>query len=465
MKSKGVVIGAILLAALVVVFVVAQRNPIGGLFLILGLVLAAPIAIAWLRGALDPLESINFFLPLYAYVYLVKPLARIRAGQPFWFGEENLDIAIGVAILGILVFYLGYYTRLGTDLARRLPVLRGEVSSPRLRRCAWTFILIGAFGLWYYMQISGGWREFWSKPHGYGGRPELSTAYITQLPELMVVGFFLILYDTLAERRVNLSRLSRIAIASLGGVGIYAILWSRRTLIAWTLITAFILIPLKRGRRPGLVPITLFALGLYLAITLALAYRPYLHLGVEEEEMVVDMAATSSKTLSQAGDEFDSFLAVVSLYPRYIDYDYFLIYRRIPLHPIPKLLWPAKPPLFVSSWDDFLYQSGITVGSSESLLGDLYIQLGTLGVILGMLTLGVFWKALYAYLQRSPSNGLAQLVYAVTIGNVPSIVMQSTISAFWKWIPFMVPGIIAAYWFASRRPTTTSLRTPVGYAG
>src|SRR2546427_3657788 len=32
------------------------------------------------------------------------------------------------------------------------------------------------------------------------------------------------------------------------------------------------------------------------------------------------------------------------------------IYARIPLHPIPRLLWPDKPPLFVSSWDAFLYQ-------------------------------------------------------------------------------------------------------------
>ena len=39
---------------------------------------------------------------------------------------------------------------------------------------------------------------------------------------------------------------------------------------------------------------------------------------------------------------------------------------------------------------------------------------------------------------------------AVAIGNVPSYVMQSPISAFWKWFPLIVPGVVFAYWLASR---------------
>jgi hypothetical protein len=144
-------------------------------------------------------------------------------------------------------------------------------------------------------------------------------------------------------------------------------------------------------------------------------------------------------------------LSIVTLYPTHLGYDYFQIYLRIFLHPIPRLIWPNKPALFVSSWDDFLLQSGIEEGASESLLGDLYIQCGIFGVLLGMFVSGVLWRTLYAYLQRAPTNGFMQLLYATSLGNTPSFVMQSAISAFWKWMPFMIPAIIIAYRLSRRR--------------
>jgi len=419
---------------------------------VLGALLVAPVLIAAVRGAFFPLEAIYFWLPLFAYVYLVKPTVRLLSEDQFAAGEHDLNWAMTVAIVGLLAFYMGYYSKLGTKMADHVPAMTGEVSSDRLRVVAWTFIAIGAAGLWAYMETSGGWREFWSKPHGLGGKTEHTTAYLYQLPELMIVGFFLIVYDAMTGPRLDLAAVGRVLFASIGGIGVYSILWSRRTFILWTMITVFILYFLRKSKFPNIMTILLFATLVFAAVVAALAYRPYLHLGSSAEELasVAPLEHTVS-TASQEGDEFDSFLAIVDLYPEYISYDYFSIYARIPLHPIPRFLWPDKPPLYVSSWDAFLFQSRITWGASESLLGDLYIQMGILGVFIGMVVSGVLWRFFFAYLQKAPSSGFMQLFYAVAIGNVPTYIAQSAISAFWKWMPLIMPSVVFAYWVVRKK--------------
>ncbi|MBI3318634.1 MAG: hypothetical protein HYZ90_05780, partial [Candidatus Omnitrophica bacterium] len=282
MNTKILFICGILLSALVgALWLVHLESSVTWQLLALGLLLLAPLAGSALRGAFDPIESIYFFLPLYGYLYLAKPLIRMTRGEEFIFGEQNFEWAMWVSILGLAAFYLGYYSKIGSAISRRLPLMEREVSGRRLRQCAWGFILTGAAGLWAYMQASGGWREFWSLPHGYGGKTEASTAYIYQLPELMVAGFFVIARDVIAGKRLGPASLLRLAVASIGGVLIYAVLWSRRTMIAWALITVTILVALRAGKKARLTVIALFWLILFACISLALAYRPYLHLGVE----------------------------------------------------------------------------------------------------------------------------------------------------------------------------------------
>lgn len=455
MNGKIFLLGLIAFLSLAVVVAVTFHDEPGllGLFLLFGLLLFAPVLLTSAQGGINIAESIYFFLPLYAYLYLLKPLARVLQGELFIFGAENLEWAVCVSIFGLLLFYVGYYGRLGFIIARRIPLMKEEVSPSRLRTLAWILIAIGATGLGIYMGHSGGWREFWSKPHGYGGKVEGLTAYVYQLPELMVVGFFLIVHDAIAHGRLNFPVILRIAAASLGGCIVYAILWTRRTMISWEMITIATLLFLKREGRVGLTKIALAWGALFIAISLALAYRPYLHLeaGPEEDE-IVDIKGTALKTLGNTGDEFDSFLAILSLYPDSLDYDHFSIYGRIFIHPIPRIVWPDKPPLFVSSWDDFLFQSGIDEGASEGLLGDFYIQWGLFGIAIGMFFVGVIWRTLFEYLRRAPRFGFVQLVYAIAVGNTPSLIMQSGVSAFWKWFPFIIPFTVIAYRLARKSP-------------
>ena len=126
----------------------------------------------------------------------------------------------------------------------------------------------------------------------------------------MIVGFFLIVYDAMTQPRLDSAAWARILFASIGGIGIYSILWSRRTFILWAMITVFILYFLRKRKFPNLMTILLFATLVFAAVVVALAYRPYLHLGSSAEELAsVDPLDHTVSTASQEGDEFDSFFS------------------------------------------------------------------------------------------------------------------------------------------------------------
>src|SRR3989441_5105528 len=166
---------------------------------------------------------------------------------------------------------MGYYLKAGTKMADFCPAMTDEVSSDRLRVLAWTFIAIGAVGLWAYMETSGGWREFWSKPHGLGGKTEHTTAYLYQLPELMVVGFFLIVYDAMTQPRIDSAAWARILFASIGGIRGYTPFWGPRHFILWTMITVFFLYFLTQKKISNIMTILLFVTLVFGAVVAALA--------------------------------------------------------------------------------------------------------------------------------------------------------------------------------------------------
>jgi len=392
----------------------------------------------------DYLEPVYIFSVTYWYLYFGKPVIRIAQGQDFIYGGENVLLACSIAAVGLLCFYVGYYSRVSRHLAALFPLMSHPSDSARVRRCALAFVALGSTALWVYMSSSGGWRQFWSKPHGYGGVAGFSS-YISQASELMLVGFYLMYMDSVAAKK-NWQTFLLSALVAVPGVLVYSVLWSRRTNIIWVSIVIYVVLHLRRARRPTLCSLGILVVFIACSVLLALAVRPHLHLSATTADFQSISFLDSTRNLSQRGDEFDSYLAVISLYPLEIEYDYFGLLLHMPLHPIPRALWPDKPPLFTPSWDTFLFASGIAPGASESILGELYMQWGTGAVLGGMFVCGILWRGFYDYLRRCPRAPFMQLFYAVALGNFASFIAQGSVSAITKWLPFTLPGVVIGYW-------------------
>jgi len=457
--------GAIVLLCLVALsltLVSREPGPIG-LLLVSGLLLLIPFLAAFFRGEFDPFEPVYLWAALYGYIYVFKPAGRIVSGAGFTYSAASLDKALAISIFGLLVFYVSYYSAAGRNLARHLPVMRGYMDARKLRGCGWFFVLLGAAGLWEYMSISGGWRVFWSKPHGFGGRIDLTTAYVYQLPEFMIAGFFILCQERFSRGLLRLRDIIVLFVASLGGVGIYSVIWGRRTFIAWVALTLPMLYYFGKRQRPRVT--TLMAMGtvLFAIMLLVPIYRSYWHLGANFDEMLA-LNPTEVATVSALGqgDEFDTYLAEVGLVPDSIEYDYFFVYSDVFFHWIPRSIWKDKPAVLNRHFAEFLGKSRIGAGSAESILGDFWAQLGWIGVVIGMLASGILWRAFYEYYRGSPQNLLAHLLYAVALPNMFSYIAQAPWNAFWKWLPILLPSAVFAFWYARAK---APLRVATGRIG
>jgi len=424
------------------------------IFLVFAILLAAPIIISIALKKFDPLAPIMLWIAMYGFLYFARPIALISKNETFTLGNEFLNRALLIAILGLICFYLGYYWDIGTRIAKHIPVIKKEISTRKLILTAFVFIAIGFWGLNDYIQTSGGWLKFWSKPHGYGGLAINTTAYIYQLPELMVSGFFLVFAALIYKkfcRKMKFFTIKNTLIliaASIGGVGIYTILWASRTMYSWVLIFMVTIYFLIKQTRPRLKTLIIMILVLYFVVALVPTTRAFLYLGSNMtfskffENYLRDVLLKPFG--GGASDEFNVYLAETALVPEIVPYDYFNLYLRLIVHPIPRLLWPTKPAFLNSQWDNLISKMNIYIGSSETMLGDFYAQWGITAVIIGTIFSGIFWRTIYEYVSQNKGNFSVAVIYAVMLPNMITYLAQMPTIAILKWLPYILPSTIIA---------------------
>lgn len=420
------------------------------IMVLFGFVAFIPFFIALAKKTFNPFEPIYLWILIYCFLYLANPFIQILNGDAFAAGDKYLNTALLLAIIGLICFYTGYYSNLGKKIASRIPVIKNEIYSKKMFYIAWAFIAIGFLAFHYYVQISGGWLIFWQKPHGSGGLAAKTTAYIYQLPELMIIGFILIYEIFIHKIIVEKKRLKAINVvnlitAGIGGVGIYTILMGSRAYIFWLIITLIILYFLKKQSLPKPKTLLTLILLLFLIINAVPIYRSNIYIGSNFSKFINNISFKKIYiNLFNPTNEFNSYLAEVTLVPDSIPYNYFSLYFKTLAHPIPRFIWPNKSTLLNPNWDDFLSKSGVGGGSAETMLGDFYSQLGILSIIIGTFLSGILWKIFYAYLKKTPTNRSVILIYAIILPNMLTYLAQSPLIAFLKWLPYMIPATIIA---------------------
>src|SRR5262249_4784241 len=391
----------------------AESLTISALF-ILFLLLGAPFLGALLKGCLDPVEPIYLWVIVFGGLYFFKPLYYSLFNVTHYFSEETLQYGIAVAYLGLSAFYLGYYLPFGRTIASSLPRFQQPISRSRLRRIAWFFVLIGVFAYGSLIGATGGLGNFLSSPRGFptAFRESVWASYLLT-PVWFILPAFLILYHD------NLTQPGK----------------TRRWLLWVSVGLPFLILLLFRGERKVIYlvlgvlvlrylaakPLSYVKTGIILISTLLLvsvlpAYRG-VHLGSDLQQLetpFLEAVHYGALEGSEGQEELHSYLAVLDLFPDQIDYDYGAEYYALFISWIPRAWWPSKPTLMSPRWEEYLSQSGINSGGATTLLGDLYMVLGLSTVFVGMMCLGVFWKAIYQYYLLSRTNPFQQILLALS---------------------------------------------------
>ncbi|SFC54840.1 hypothetical protein SAMN05421780_106215 [Flexibacter flexilis DSM 6793] len=153
---------------------------------------------------------------------------------------------------------------------------------------------------------------------------------------------------------------------------------------------------------------------------------------------IMDKALARSSN-AEDSNMLDGFMMTLQVYPQHLNYQYGMQHLEILMRPIPRALWPDKPPGgYANKLGLNDNMQGNYVGISESLYGTFYGEGAIIGIILFCILYGYLFAKAFQYADRYSSD----IKYLLK-----GVILAST-------IPLMrggdLPGIIAfvgmSYW-------------------
>ncbi len=433
------------------------------------LILGLLAGLVWLRQR----QTEAYGLPLvaifvFAFLYVVQPLVLLNEGVLDQFvTPEQLIKGLLVPLLMLLCFLAGWAK--GERRGIREPSLQGWDPGTVYR---WGLVT-AALGLTLvvmFTRLSGGVREFYSRPHGMAGAWTDTTAYLYSSPFWILSGTALML---LACSRARRDAWGRVPILLFGGLMLgHVVLMSSRGLLFATASTMLVSLCLAGRVRADVTKAlyTLVAVGL--GVILLVGYRDVLHLGEPTGEAPpLPQALAATLTIDQThlrlritGSEFVYHALAIDTVDGTGKYHLGLnwIYSAT-VHAIPRVLWPDKPYGFETggiTWADIEAHTGVRIagGSAPGIVADIYCQFGMWSVMF-FFAFGWLARRLMDWAQMLTSP-LASVAYVM----LHALSLNTFAQGFGALIvPFLYSLIpVVAYAALTRsRPEPASERTKV----
>ncbi len=153
------------------------------MLIILTILLLAPPLFDLVYGRLDPFEGRNIFLGIYFFSFVAAAVYSLEFHHLFVPAAELnawMATALGLGVLGLLCFYVGYYLPAGPWLAASAPPLRPSWSSRRVALLAAAYIPVGLGARVVLLERAGGVLQYVTRLTSVG-RLEVGSYYLAIL--------------------------------------------------------------------------------------------------------------------------------------------------------------------------------------------------------------------------------------------------------------------------------------------
>lgn len=412
--------------------------------LLLGLL---PVAVLVRNGRLFTMHQlVSLFSVL---VFAVWPFYLILAdGTKLWVltGIRNpyalLFASLKAAFWGILAFQIGYLLPIGRRLASQLPAMRSNWDRRRSRQVIGCLTLIMGTSLLLMWRFVGGASEIMKNPTRLRGA---------------FAGEFYITLGVLVAPVVILIFLAR------------GFQTGKPSLTVWILALVYSIVSLFLGSRSNIVGLWL---GIYLlfvlirrqrslfsilAVTLALVVLGLVGVvGVGEFRRLgggsLDLADyLTSPEMRFGGEntidlflrefgEIEIFAYALKIFPEEMPFLYGRSYLDLFFQIVPRSIWPEKPLPSGFLLGDIIF--GKYVGAPATILGDLYINFGHLGVVVGMIAFGVVCNLLDRWYRLHYDNSGVLALYVFMLTAAFKLVARSFLSTATSIVLFIVPAVL-----------------------
>lgn len=362
------------------------------------------------KGSIDVFKPVYPMVGFYFLLFVVKPSVLILNANPIaQTGAFSLALIYG--FIGIVAFYIGYYAKIGTILARYIPSFKLHWSKKRLLVIIIVFTIIST-GFLFYLSYGIIQKDvLFILMHSLQIQNQylkVGGSYIQLGMSLFVVAFWMLYAYSISSKRVS----KVVLITFFFG----AILISLMSGLRWSVVTLLVVpIILRHYYLQKKVKVRHLILGipmLFFLLTLLNLFRNYGKFGFSMRYFLYIPAVILS-----ALKPFYNFATLIHAIPEKISFQYGLYYIYILITPIPRAIWSQKP---ITSVNIVLTKAVYGVGPSTitetfTMPGSFYFEFHILGIIIGMFIWGVLWKLLYSYLLLHKSNIGVVLIYAVLL--------------------------------------------------
>jgi hypothetical protein len=454
---------SVLIGFLVCLAILAAGPSLRALLLVgIILTLTVPIMLRAMQGHLDFFEPLVLANVALGFMFVGRPIADLLSGQFDHIGYDvrpTFDEALVVALIGSMFMQFGYFSPIGTRMARYIPAPTWRFNPTVLATAAWASLAFGTTLFWMFLQQQGG-IELLLLLLG-GRRPEdnelylQSTGYLYNGPLMWAVTALLFFAAAVITRRHRYY--FYFIIVSAAFLMYYGAQGTRSNLL-YLVVSVPVFWYLWRGRRPR---IWALLVAMVVGFSLLGWLREIRNAGGEEDVVVVLTKALASP-LTEAADiltgpdaeMFDSLANELIVVPDQLPFQHLATVTDIFVRAVPRPLWPDKPleandAVVATLWP--MHYSQSRAGPAFSLIGPFYADSGMPTVMFGMFVVGIVFAMLWRWFQRYSNVVTAQLVYSMALPFV-LILMRGTIpDTLARALFFVVPLLFLSFIVLLRR--------------
>jgi O-antigen polysaccharide polymerase Wzy len=468
MKRRGVVIAAVIAMVAVGLGVTwISTLPTVWLLILLATALSgAPFIVAVVRHQLNSFEPVYLFALSYLVLFAVHPAAALLAsgGAPVFVGyavEPTYVTALAIGAIGAILFYLGYYLPLGRNLGSRLPLPSEQWSQASLTVFVVICVLVSMGALTIFLLTNGGLSVLGAFLNGRSGVTltalRESSGYLYSAPLFLApVGILIVSLSGQRWRGGALLGLLLVALSQVLAFGLGDRSWTLPTVAA-----LFLVWHVQRNRQPRLSVVAIALVVTFVfGITLPRQYRTSETRSSSLTELLIADIVNPGQALQDFFAREDTAMAdglavELQFVPDTVPFQLGRTYLEAASRPVPRAVWTDKPraaevQLMATMWPQ-LASAGVQF--YFSVFGEPYLNFGLVGVIVISLLFGLFWRALYTWFTRAPTNPFVMCFYALSWPFL-FVYMRGGIGAdYQRHLIYLLPAVLA-YFFARRSRIT-----------
>jgi putative O-antigen polymerase len=398
---------------------------------------AAAWAVSW-HTSRDPFAPL---LPVTGYIFLGIGIRGIAVREGWLPDTYNLPLGsqwltVFVWLLGALAIVsccLGYRSQTGVRIGRRPSagrLVRQNIPKEVLLGFSWACALIGAASLVLLRNHFAGVSGFGQTPAAVASRTSEGGLFgIDMLAYFPLVGALL----TWRARGVGPS--GRIALlANLALVAAWFFIAGRKSLLFELILAIAILQHYLRKRIRGRTLVFLVIPALCI-ISLTFYFKDYGFKAQSIEAQYSDRPAWEAVVdpLIDRSYQFDAVTMIVDKTRSVDDYRLGSTFEDLLWFYVPRQWWPNKPVSFGYSFGpEFFPGSSLTASYAPSMVGELYLDFGLIGVAGGFYLFGIILRACYESFAGDRSQ-LSVVTYAIILFRLTNMV-EGPISTHFEFL-------------------------------